>query len=70
MKPEFKTRLRIVSFFLLAFAFVLVGKLYLLQIVHGQDFAELREPFLTEGLFIFKIRTDLLYPELHLSLDL
>jgi cell division protein FtsI/penicillin-binding protein 2 len=40
MKPEFKTRLRVISIMLLCFAFVLIGKLYMLQIVHGEEFAE------------------------------
>lgn len=40
MKPEFKIRLRVISILLLGFALLLVGKLYMLQIVHGEEFAE------------------------------
>ncbi len=40
MKSNFQQRIRLISVFILIFAFCLVAKLYFLQIVHGGDFVK------------------------------
>src|SRR3990167_4695462 len=58
ISTRFVTRVRVVTFFCLLIALVLIGKLYYLQGVHGEEYArradahqgELKAPLLPRGL--------------------
>src|SRR3990167_9147928 len=58
ISTRFVTRVRVVTFFCLLIALVLIGKLYYLQVVHGEEYArradaqqvELKDPLLNRGI--------------------
>ena len=58
ISTRFVTRVRVVTFFCVLAALVLIGKLYYLQVMHGAEFArradvqqvELKDPLLNRGI--------------------